>query len=100
LQYGITSAGDNLATGNGGVSGQHLIKNSVVFTLGGFSGEPDARILAVRFLYGTSLDEPQFEGQVPEPTSWALFSTGALSLAASAYRKARGTRRGGSPPAN
>ncbi len=80
LQYGITSAGDDLSTGNGGVSGQNLIKNSVVFTLAGFSGEPDALITAARFLYGTSLSEPQFNGTpsiiVPEPSVFVLALSG------------------------
>jgi hypothetical protein len=91
VQYGITSAGDNLLThtGNGGINGEHLIKNSVVFTLGGFSGEPDARILSARFLYGTSLSEPQFEGQVPEPASIVLAVAGAVLLSGSAWSRRR-----------
>ncbi len=92
LQYGITSAGDDLLTGNGGVSGQHLIRNSVVFTLSGFSGEPDNVITAVRFLYGTSLDEPQFEGEttviVPEPSTLAL-AIGGLAIAGLLCRRRR-----------
>jgi hypothetical protein len=93
VQYGITSAGDNLLTGNGGLNGNHLIKNSVVFTLGGFSGEPSARITAARFLYGTSLDEPQFDGEtetpndVPEPATVVLLATGALTCAFHAWRR-------------
>ena len=62
IQFGITSAGDNLATGNGGLSGQWLIKDSVIFTLGGYNLEPSATISNVVFQYGTSLDEPTFPG--------------------------------------
>lgn len=94
LQYGITTAGDNLLTGNGGLSGEHLIKNSVVFTLGGFSGEPDAKILSASFLYGTSLDEPQFEGRiVPEPGSSVLLLIGAVVAGASFRHWRPGARR-------
>jgi hypothetical protein len=84
IQYGITAAGDNLLTGNGGLSGQHLIKNSMVFTLAGFGSEPDAVITAARFLYGTSLSEPQFEGTiltpVPEPSALALAALGLAAM--------------------
>ena len=54
LQFGITSAGDNLATGNAGVTNSALIKNSVVFTLSGLGAGPYA-ISNVFFLYGTSI---------------------------------------------
>jgi hypothetical protein len=87
VQYGITSAGDNLLTGNGGLSGEHLIKNSVVFMLSGFSWEPDAVITSARFLYGTSLSEPQFEGTlVPEPSAYLLAAIGAVGLLAARRR--------------
>jgi hypothetical protein len=84
IQYGITSAGDNLTTGNGGLSGQNLIKNSVVFTLSGYSGEPSANITSVAFQYGTALDEPRVPGielHAPEPGSWVLLGIGGLALA-------------------
>lgn len=62
IQYGITSAGDNLATGNAAVTGANaLIKNSVVFVLSGdFSGLTieDLSFSNVSFQYGTGLDEP------------------------------------------
>ena len=83
VNLGITSAGDNLTTGNGGIQGQWLIKNSVVFTLGGFTGQPDAKIVAASFQYGTALDEPQIEGHiVPEPSTLVLGILGALGLTA------------------
>lgn len=93
VQYGLTSAGDNLTTGNGGLNGEHLIKNSIVFTLGGFSGEPDAVILSASFQYGTSLDEPRFEGHVPEPGSLVLWLFGTLALGASCRQVRRRARR-------
>jgi hypothetical protein len=91
VQYGITTAGDNLLTGNGGLSGEHLIKNSVVFTLAGFGSEPNIVITAARFLYGTSLDEPQFEGTVvtpvPEPTAVTLAAIGFVAMGFTVLRK-------------
>jgi len=71
LQYGITSAGDNAATGNGGVM-TPLIKNSVKFTLGNASGFDLGRIGNVWFQYGTDLSEPGYEGNIPSPGSLAL----------------------------
>jgi hypothetical protein len=71
LQYGITSAGDNLATGNAPVTGGNaLIQNSVVFTLSGISPgfNPDStNITNVSFQYGTALNEPNVPGtSVPD----------------------------------
>ncbi len=92
VQYGLTSAGDNQLTGNGGLSGEHLIKNSVVFTLGGFTSEPDAVILAVAFQYGTDLSEPRVTGFiVPEPGSFALAITAAAL--AIAFQRRRTDRK-------
>ncbi|MDX2117166.1 MAG: MYXO-CTERM sorting domain-containing protein [Planctomycetota bacterium] len=71
LQYGITSAGDNAATGNAGVS-TPLIKNSVKFTFGNASGFDLGRIGNVWFQYGTDLSEPGYEGNIPTPGSLAL----------------------------
>lgn len=70
VNLGITTAGDNVLTGNGGISGQWLSKNSVVFTLGGYTGEPSQDIGRVRFQYGTDLSE--FNIVAPEPGSLAL----------------------------
>jgi len=89
VQFGITSAGDNLTTGNGGISGSYLIKNAVVLTLGNFSGEPDAKIQGARFQYGTSLDEPQYDGLTPEPSTLALAGLGTVVLAVHAARRRR-----------
>lgn len=87
LQYGITSAGDNLATGNAPVTGGNaLIKNRVVFTLSGLpSGfDPSTMIGNILFQYGTDLSEPSF----PEPGSMTLLAAGAVLL----LRRARFSR--------
>jgi len=81
LQYGITSANDNLATGNAAVTGNNaLIKNSVLLTFT-TSGEYDLNYIRnVSFQYGTSLT---FEPNVPDPRSVPEPSTviaGALLL--------------------
>lgn len=71
LEYGITSFGDNPATGNTPVTGSEaLIQNSVVFTLTGLPGgfDPNSLIQNVLFQYGTDLSEPSIPG-VPEPTT-------------------------------
>lgn len=85
LQYGITTAGDNPATGNGGLLGTPIIKNSVVITLGNIgSGFDLARIGNVSFQYGTDLSEPNIPG-VPTP--------GALGFLAVAPLLTRSRRR-------
>jgi hypothetical protein len=89
LQLGITSAGDDLLTGNGHLLGPWLIKNSTVFTLSGFSGEPDAQIISASFQYGTGLDEPRFEGYVPEPSSFVLAVFSLIGFAVLGWRRKR-----------
>lgn len=86
VEYGITTAGDNPATGNGGISGVPLIKNSVIFVLGGLPLNFDlARIGSVSMQYGTNLAEPRDPG-VPSPGAAALLALGGL--AASRRRRA------------
>ncbi len=79
LGYGITSAGDNLLTGNKEVTGNvPLIKNSVTFLLSGltdFTEVPD--ISNIRFVYGTSLSEQP----VPEPGTFLLLGSGLIGFA-------------------
>ncbi len=86
LQYGLTSAGDNLANGNAAVTGGNaLIQNSVVFTL---SGLPDGFTLGdvsnVSFQYGTALTEPNVH--VAEPGIIATLLLGILGVGVS-WRK-------------
>ena len=100
LQYGLTTAGDNLATGNGGLMANEITKNSVSFVLGGFTG-PLSSISGITFQYGTALDEPSFPGSggggggtgtgsnpAPEPGTIALAGLALLALAAG--RRKRG----------
>jgi MYXO-CTERM domain-containing protein len=81
LNYGILSAGDDPATGNGGVMGSGgLIRNSVVFTLGGAGVDFDlSRINRVQFFYGTSVGEGSIDG-VPTPGSLALLGLAGLLI--------------------
>lgn len=88
LQYGLTSAGDNSATGNAAILGNELTKNSVTFFLDGFGAFSLSQISSVTFQYGTALDEGHFGGgggggggTVPEPMTLALFGLGALGMA-------------------
>lgn len=77
LEYGITSAGDNPATGNTPVTGTNaLIDNSVVFTLSGLpvGFDPSTQISHVTWQYGTSLSEPH----LPEPATLALVAVAGL----------------------
>lgn len=79
LNYGITSTGDNLATGNAAVTGNvPLIQHSVVFTLSGLPvGFTESCITNVSFQYGTDLTEPN----IPEPTTAILAGIGLCFIA-------------------
>lgn len=78
VQYGITSAGDDFATGNPALTTvdnkNALIKNAVVFTMNYTS---PFTVSNVSFQYGTSLDEPNIV--VPAPGAALL---GLIGLAA------------------
>lgn len=96
LQYGLTSAGDNLSTGNTGVQ-TPLTKSAVIFTLGSIpTGFSLSRISNVTFQYGTALSEGHFSGgsggggtstSIPEPQTVALLGAGAWLLALARRRR-------------
>jgi hypothetical protein len=88
LNYGITSANDNPATGNAAVTGGFpLIKNSVTFTLSGLpTGFNLADISNVSFQYGTALTEPNVQS-VPIPPTALLLGSGLLGIIALGGRR-------------
>jgi hypothetical protein len=100
IDFGLLPAGDNTATGNGGLTGNVLIKDSVVFTLTGLPAQfnPSAAISNVTFQYGSALSEGHFGPgstpldvtQVPEPATLVLLgTTGLLGLSIARRRKRR-----------
>lgn len=93
VDYGLLSAGDNLATGNTGVTGHGpLIQDAVEFTLTASTGFDLSQLgSSVVFQYGTALNEPSFKGQqppkTPEPASLLLLVSGIGGLALLRRRK-------------
>jgi hypothetical protein len=106
LQYGIVSANDDPATGNGGFLGtEGLIKNSVTFVLGSYAGGDAglAGITNVSFQYGTTLNTipgggtcpngaPNFpicspQVETPEPMSMAILGIGLAGLGVARMRR-------------
>jgi hypothetical protein len=84
LNYGLTSAGDNPATGQGMVTGGvPLVKNTVVFTMAGLPAnfDPSTRITGAFFQYGTALvpTDPGFQG-TPTPGSVIVLGFGGLLM--------------------
>jgi hypothetical protein len=86
LQYGILSAGDNTATGNGGITGSDgLIKNQVSFLLDITAGSLNpADITDISFQYGTALTDTNI---VPIPPSALLMGSGLLGLGLVGWRR-------------
>lgn len=81
LQYGILPTFDDTTTGNSAIlNSGGLIKDSVVFTLGGAGAGFDlSRITNVFFLYGTAVGEGGYDGhQTPAPGAMALLGIGGL----------------------
>lgn len=78
LQYGITSAGDNPATGNAPVTGLNaLIDHRVMFTFDLPEYYIFHAVQNVSFQYGTSFCDANIKGYVvPEPGSFVLVAIG------------------------
>jgi hypothetical protein len=96
VQYGISTLNDTTGNDNGGLDDQQLVRNSVVFYLGGISSsfDPSLSITSVRFQYGTSLSEPHFvtggngHTKVPYPSSLALLGFGVIGAVLVVRRRA------------
>lgn len=98
VQYGISTENDTSGNDDSGLSGQQLVRNTVVFYLGGISAgfDPLASITSVRFQYGTDLASSpylnsEYHGpatRVPLPSSLALLSFGALGAVLIVRRRA------------
>ncbi|MDH3677176.1 MAG: hypothetical protein OEQ12_02620 [Nitrosopumilus sp.] len=103
INYGITSDGDDMTSGQKAVTGDRpLIQNEVVFKFSGATNFDETQVDNVNFQYGTALDDsniesqcedapdgPISEPQVPGPTvagellsidSTALFLAGIQSM--------------------
>ena len=95
VQYGITTAGDDMNTGNGGIDSSGLIHNSVVVTLTGLPAgfDPLSRISNLTFQYGTAVTEPQVPGNPGGSVSVPLPSAAGAGLATIGLVLSRRRRR-------
>ena len=96
LQYGITSSGDNPATGNAPVTGGNaLIENAVLFTLSGLPSNVSlASIGNVTFQYGTALTDPTINpSPVPVPAAVWLFGSALAGIGLLSRRRKSGHPR-------
>lgn len=83
LQYGITAAGDNVATQNGGVANSEITQNSVVFTFTVSNSFSLPSLRKISFQYGTSLSEPNIpccDRQLPEPGTVMLLGSSLVGI--------------------
>jgi hypothetical protein len=101
MQYGITSAGDNVATGNNGLLDNEITKNSVIFLLDIANGFSLSSISNVTFQYGTSLEQPRYTAGPPTSGPPGVPAPATLLLVALAaacgwqVRRSRGARASG-----